>query len=343
MLEKSQPLAIFMEGALGTDYGKMGYGILRYSANPIACIIDSHHAGEDHFQFSGVDRPCPIVGSVAEALKLGASVFILGLANTGGIIHPDWLVHIDEAVSGGMCVINGMHDLLAPRYGALKSGQWVWDVRVEPPGLPVGSGKARELPNRRVLMIGTDMAIGKMTAGLEIYRAAIAEGIKASFVATGQIGITIMGSGIPLDAIRLDFASGAVEAEVMKAAASELIIVEGQGALIHPGSTANLPLLRGSCPTHLILCHRAQQTQLRRLNWPVPIPPLRDYMQMYEQLATACGIFPHAKTVGVALNTSHLGPSEGKAEAEKVALETGLPCADVIRDGAGSLLRAIMA
>ena len=44
-------------------------------------------------------------------------------------------------------------------------------------------------------MIGTDMACGKMTAGLEIYRWALDNRIKTAFVATGQIGITLMGSG----------------------------------------------------------------------------------------------------------------------------------------------------
>ncbi len=343
MLEKSQPLAIFMEGALGTDYGKMGYGILRYSPNPIACIIDTAHAGQDHFPISGINRPCPVVSTVQEACALGAQVFVLGLANSGGIIPPDWIEWIDDAVAKGLSVVNGMHDLLGPRYPPTKSGQWIWDVRVEPKGLVVGSGLARELNNRRVLMIGTDMAIGKMTAGLEIYKAALAEGIKASFVATGQIGITIMGSGVPLDAVRLDFASGAIEREVMRAAEAELVIVEGQGALIHPGSSANLPLLRGSCPTHLVLCHRAGQTELKRVSWPIPIPHLREYLNLYEQLATTCGIFPHAKGVGVALNTSHLNDQEAEIETQKTAYEVGLPCTDVVRHGAEILLSAIMA
>ncbi len=342
MLKDSQRLALFMEGALGEPLGKMGYGVLRFSRNPIACIIDSTKAGLDHLPFTQIDRPCPVVGTVAEAKALGADVFVLGIANTGGVVPPEWLPWIDEAVASGLNVINGLHDLLGPRYTQLSSRQWVWDVRVEPPGLSVGTGLARELPNRRVLMIGTDMAIGKMTAGLEIHKSALSSGIKAAFIATGQIGITIMGSGVPLDAVRLDFASGAIEREVMKAADAKLVVVEGQGALIHPGSTANLPLLRGSCPTHLILCHRAGQTHLRKLPW-VRIPPLNEYLELYEDLATACGIFPRPMTVGVALNTSHLDADESVKAVSELENELGKPCSDVVREGGSKLFEAVMA
>ena len=72
--------------------------------------------------------------------------------------------------------------------------------------------RRQPLNNKRVLLVGTDMAIGKMTAGLEIHRWLRAHRQDAVFLATGQIGITITGRGIPLDAFKLDHACGAVEA-----------------------------------------------------------------------------------------------------------------------------------
>ena len=60
--------------------------------------------------------------------------------------------------------------------------------------------------------------------------------------------------GVPLDAVRIDFAAGAVEQLVMRYGADhDILQIEGQGSLINPASTATLPLLRGSQPTHLIL------------------------------------------------------------------------------------------
>ena len=45
--------------------------------------------------------------------------------------------------------------------------------------------------------------------------------------------------GIPLDAVRVDFAAGAVEQMVIKLGSEcHILHVEGQGSLLHPGSTA---------------------------------------------------------------------------------------------------------
>jgi len=48
--------------------------------------------------------------------------------------------------------------------------------------------------------------------------------------------------------VRVDFAAGAVEQVVMRFGAN-LLQIEGQGSLLHPGSAATLPLLRGTQPT----------------------------------------------------------------------------------------------
>lgn len=266
---------------------------------------------------------------------------VLGIAPPGGLIPEDWWPQIDEAVEAGFCVVNGLHDLVGPRYPHLKQGQWIWDIRLEPPGLEVAAARALGHKGRRVLMIGTDMAIGKMTAGLEIDRVAKARGIRSEFVATGQIGITLTGRGIPLDAIRIDFASGAVEREVLACGEAELIVVEGQGSLIHPGSSANLPLLRGSCPTHLILCHKAGLTHLQRLP-EIEIPPLRKFTEMYEALASACGAFPKPVLCAGALNTSGLSDEEAHAAIGHFAKELGVPCTDPVRFGADVLVDALI-
>jgi len=333
MLSRGQNLAIYMEGAVRSYGGKMGFGILRYSPNPVVCVIDSETAGQDMRDVAGVPRSCPIVASVEDAYALGAQVFVLGIAPPGGLIPKPWFEVIDRAIDLGLSVVNGLHDLLGPHYPILKPGQWVWDIRIEPEGLKPGTGAAASLTNRRLLMVGTDMAIGKMTAGLEIYRTARESGINTEFVATGQIGITITGAGIPLDAIRVDFSAGAVEREVIRYQHAELVIIEGQGSLGHPASTATMPLLRGSMPTHLVLCHRAGQTHLTMMP-NVPVAPLGDLIRLYEDLASVTGLFPRPTTVGVALNTSHIeSDDEALAACHAIEAEVGLPCVDPVRHG----------
>lgn len=342
MLERDQPLALFMEGALDNPSGKMGHGVLRYSPNPIAAVIDATYAGRSSRDVLGFGPDVPVVATVAEAQARGGMVLLLGIAPPGGAIPAPWFAVIDDAVARGLSVVNGLHDQLQPRYPNLVAGQWVWDVRREPEGLQVATAAARHHGNVRILLIGTDMAVGKMTAGLELQAAAHRAGIEAAFVATGQIGITITGAGVPLDAIRVDFASGAIEREMVRWKAHPWVIVEGQGSLIHPSSTANLPLLRGSCPTHLILCHRAGMTHLVRVP-EVAVPPLPEFIRMYEDLASACGTFARPVTAGVALNTAHLSEAEAKDACRRVAEETGVPCVDPVRHGAQGLVQALQA
>jgi len=341
MLDPSQPLAIYMDAHLGDPHGKMGYGLLRYAPNPVTCVIDHVHAGRRVLDVVASARDCAVVASVDEARALGADVLVLGIAPSGGRLPGEWLGAIDRAVALGMCVVNGLHRPLAPRYPNLAGAQWVWDVRVEPDGLGIGRAAARELRNRRVLTVGTDMATGKMTAALEICRAAAARGVHSRFLATGQIGIVIAGAGLALDAVRLDYACGAVEQLVMGAADAELAVVEGQGAIIHPGSSATLPLLRGTCPTHLVLCHRAGQTHLRQVEW-LRIPPLLEVAQLYERLAAACGALPRPRTAAVSLNTAGLSDSAALAAVAAVEEETGLPATDPLRHGAAKLLAAVL-
>ena len=185
------------------------------------------------------------------------------------------------------------------------------------------------------------MAIGKMSASLELYRAAREQGIKAQFVGTGQAGIAIAGQGIPLDAIRVDFAAGAVEKIVIELGIDqELVIIEGQGSLLHPGSTATLPLIRGSQPTGLVLVHRAGTKHIHDLPH-VLIPPLTEVIQLYETVASAGGAFGQVKVKAIALNTLAMSDCEAKAIIKATAEATGLPCSDVVRFGGATLLPSV--
>ena len=242
-------------------------------------------------------------------------------------------------------MVNGLHTPMAsdPELKKLlKEGQTIWDIRQEPPGLGIGSAKARSLPCKRILTVGTDMSVGKMSASIELHQAAQRQGISSKFLATGQAGIMIAGEGIPLDTIRVDFAAGAVEQMVMDAGNNyDLLIVEGQGSLLHPGSTATLPLIRGTQPTGLVLVHRVGQTHIHRFPH-VPIPPLPEVIQLYETVAYAGGSFAPTPVVAIALNTGHLDQASAEEAIRQVKIETGLPCTDVVRFGGNLLVGAVM-
>ena len=341
MLKPHQNIIVYMEGHLQSDYGKMGHGVLRYSKNPILGVIDSKQQGQDLSTILGHATEIPILQSLEQGRALGGEVLILGIAPSGGKIPSSWHEVIQQALALGYSIVNGLHDLLLPTYASnLQPKQWIWDVRV-PPQIPaIASGKAKNLSNKRVLFVGTDMASGKMTAALEIYSEMRAQELSVSFVATGQIGITLTGAGIPLDAYKVDHACGAVEEAVLEQQQSDWILIEGQGSLLHPGSTATLPLMRGSCPTHLILCVPAHHTHLRNLA-AFPVPPLPEVIQLNETVARAAGNFPNAKVVGIALNTSQLTEEKARQKIIEIANETGLPTTDPVRFEVSPLIEAL--
>jgi len=345
MLKTNHKVAIWMEGSLDDDYGKMGISAMRYLENEIVCVIDSTHSGKVVPEVSPIiKKDIIIVDSIEKAKSMGASVLVMGVLTSGGVLPDHWEEMIIKALKLELSLVNGLHVNLNDKYSSYiidKENQWIWDTRT-PQFIPkIGSGEAMKLNNKRVLMIGTDMAAGKMTAGLELYSYLKKKGIKTGFVATGQVGITVTGKGIPLDAYKLDYACGAVQHAVMQEKDKDVIIVEGQGSILHPGSTATLPLMRGTCPTHMILCHLAHKNTLRSPDW-VKVPNLLSFIKLNEELGNVLGTYANSKVVGVSLNTSRLDEEEAKYYIEKVEKETGLPAADVIRFGGEKVFNEII-
>lgn len=340
MLKPEHKIAIHFDDQLGRINGKMGHGALRYLDNPVACVIDRTHAGKRLHDVVGFGHDCPVVKTVDEAVTLGAEVLILGMAPSGGRLPPRLTTDLDRAVETGLSIVNGLHEALRSRYPQLQSEQWIWDIRQEPGNLSIASARAARLHNTRILTVGTDMAIGKMTVGLELLKSARSRGIDSAFLATGQIGIMISGSGVPLDRIRVDYAAGAVEQMVVDAGDRDLLVIEGQGAIQHPGSTSTLPLLRGACPTHLVLCHRAGMTHLDTQPG-ISIAPLKELIELYEALATGLGAFPRPRTVAVALNTSGLDEADARRALSETERATGIHATDAVRYGAETIIDLI--
>ncbi len=336
-------IALLLHGGIKGDRGKTGLSLLRYSPCQTVVVIDRDSVGESLSELTGiktgVNSQAPIVESVAAALAYQPDILVIGIAPSGGAFPEAWRQELKTAIVAGLSVVNGLHTPLAqdPELATfLQPGQWIWDVRQEPANLGIGKGKAQSLSCRRILTVGTDMAIGKMSTSLELHKTAQGQGLKSKFVATGQAGIMIAGTGIALDAVRVDFAAGAVEQLVLKEGeGQDVIIIEGQGSLLHPGSTATLPLLRGSQPTALILAHRWGQEHIKD-HPDFRIPPLPEVIKLYETVAMG------ARVKAIALNTALLDELTALEVIAYTQASTGLPCTDAVRFGADILLDAAM-
>ena len=345
------PLVLMQHGGLASLTGKTGLAMLRHRSGPIVAVIDPDNAGQRLDLITGISRQVPVVRNLDEALAHGPKVAVVGLAPSGGVLPDPLRVDVLAALKAGLSLASGLHTYLnedAELRAALQPGCWIWDLRREPSGLGVGQARAATLSCRRILTVGTDMAVGKMSACLAVHEAAGLAGVPSAFVGTGQAGILISGQGVPLDAVRVDFAAGAVEAAVLSAARTlpptGLVLVEGQGSLCHPGSTATLPLLRGSQPTAMMMVHRALQTTIERLP-AVPLPPLEELIELCESLAAIGrpgGGSPAPRVRALALNTARLDEPAAAQIVEEFSDRMGLVCRDPIRHGADELLQALM-
>jgi uncharacterized NAD-dependent epimerase/dehydratase family protein len=188
----------------------------------------------------------------------------------------------------------------------------------------VASGRKRT--GKRLLTVGTDCCVGKKYTALALFRALEGRGRDATFRATGQTGILIAGSGIPMDAVVSDFLSGAAEVLTPDNEPGHWDVIEGQGSLFHPAYAAvTLGLLHGSQPDALVLCHDAGRTHIDE--YPdYPIPPLGDCIDAYLRAARLTS--PRVRFIGVSLNTSGLPPARRSEAIDSAVARTGLPCAD---------------
>jgi uncharacterized NAD-dependent epimerase/dehydratase family protein len=343
---------ILAEGSFGIHTSKTATSAIRYLPERVAAVVDSTNAGRDAEEVLGIGRGIPVVASVAEGLARGrieANALLVGIAPRGGKLPAGAAAIIAEAASHGLDIISGLHEFLADepmiRDAAEAAGVTICDLRRPPAELPVSTGLARLVEPFNVLMVGTDCNLGKMTAGLEIRRGLEELGERVSFAPTGQTGIMIEGWGIAVDAVISDFTAGAAERLVLegaeRAGPEGIVLVEGQGSLIHPGySGVTLGLLHGSLPEAMILCHDAARTHIRGDGAYdfVTIPPLADMVKLYEDVA---GWLRPARVLGIALKTNDLSEVAAREAIARSEAETGLPATDAVRFGPGPLAEVI--
>jgi uncharacterized NAD-dependent epimerase/dehydratase family protein len=328
--------AILAERRFADSSAKTAHGLIRYGKDEVACVMDSTLAGRGVSDvLPDLGRDAPIVGTLKEALELSPTSILVGLAPAGGKLPEEWMETLRAAAEAGLEIVSGLHQRLAPEF----PGKPVWDVREPPEDIPLFSGEGFEVGPKVALTVGTDSAIGKMTATLEIEHAAREAALSPEFVPTGQTGVIIAGWGICVDAVVSDFVAGASEQLVLEAARTspDLILVEGQGSLGHPAySGVTLGLMHGCCPDCLILCAGDPHEEVFR---DVPRPSPAHVSRLYEEVAS---LIKPAPVVAVSLNTRGLNAEEAEDLIAAVADETGLPTADPFRGSAALILQAVL-
>jgi uncharacterized NAD-dependent epimerase/dehydratase family protein len=319
------PYLLFLGDVTNVAYAKTALGLRDWAAE--RCI------GEFALPEATVTTGLPVMRP-ADALQAGARSLVIGVANEGGKIPSTWIPALVEAIEGGLDIVSGMHVRLtsvpAIREAAERCGRALIDVRTPPPGIPIGSGRKRS--GKRLLTVGTDCALGKKYTALALAQAFQDRGVAADFRATGQTGIMIAGSGMPMDAVVSDFLSGAAEMISPDAAGDHWDVIEGQGSLYHPGfAGVSLGLLHGSQPDVFVVCHDPTRREIVGLPG-LQVPSLDELIDL--TLTLGRRVNPAIRCGGISLNTSALSPSDSAAAIAGTSEALMLPAADPLRGGA---------
>lgn len=330
-IELKQPYIVFLGDIDDPGYAKTGFGLVQW--RPSACVAQLR------FDNCEVDLGLPDID--VEQLSNHSGSLVIGVAARGGSIAEHWVPTLLAAAEAGLDIVAGTHTLACDieelRAAALKSGASIIDVRVPPEGLPIATGASRA--GRRLLTVGTDCAVGKKYTALALHQSMRDRGMDASFRATGQTGIMIAGSGIPIDAVVSDFTAGAAEELSPDADEKHWDVIEGQGSLFHPSyAGVSLGLLHGSQPDAIVLCHDASRSNVLGLE-DYALPSLTTAIE--RNITGASLTNPSVRCVGISINTSGLDDAARDNVLLQYESETELPCVDPLVHGVGRIVDRI--
>lgn len=328
------PYLIFIGDVVERLGVKTGLGILEWRGERCS--------GQYRLSSDAVDLGLPDMDPAAAAAA-GVGTMVIGGASFGGALPPEWIAAVLAAIDAGLDIASGLHDRLADHAEiaarAAARGVTLHDVRGLPPGTRPLVGSGRKRSGKRVLMVGTDCAVGKKFTALALERDARAHGLDATFRATGQTGVLISGGGVAIDAVVADFLSGVVESLSPDAAPDHWDVIEGQGSLLHPAYAAvSLGLLHGSQPDAIVLCHHAGRETL--IGYPErTIASLEHCIDLH--LVNGRLTNPGIRCIGVSLNTFSLSVEDRARAIDSVEQRLSLPCVDPVVTGTGPLVGAL--
>jgi uncharacterized NAD-dependent epimerase/dehydratase family protein len=339
---------IYSENEFGKLDGKVANGLARHSEKyKILGVIDSTKAGQDAGEYLDHEKSgIPIFTNMDDAiikLDLVPDYFIYGIAPLASFLDEDQKKIIFDAMKMGMNIVNGLPEFFtdneAYRQQAIDCGVEIYDIRKAPErkDLHIFSGKINAVKIPVITISGTDCAVGKRTTAVNLVLALRDQGIKATFIATGQTGI-LQGSkfGIAIDVLSSGFATGEVENAILNAIEvdnPDIIIVEGQGALSHPAFTSSSAILKGSMPKGIIIQHPPKRKN--RCDYPaIPMPTIESEIELIE-------IFSKSTVIAIAINHEEMTDEELEKTIDEYEYKYELPTTDVLKHGCDKLVKEL--
>ncbi|NQT24560.1 DUF1611 domain-containing protein [candidate division KSB1 bacterium] len=344
----SMKALVYSENEFGKLDGKVANGLARQSEKyDILGIIDSSKAGLDAGEYlDGIKNGILVFRSMDEAIeKIGyvPEFFIYGIAPLSAYLDDGQREIMFFAMEKGMNIVSGLPEYFTDDEEFVQKAK-EYDVQLidvrKPPhrkDLHLFSGRIINVNTPVITVLGTDCAVGKRTTALKLVEALRQEGLKASFVTTGQTGL-LQGSkfGIAVDVLTTGYSTGEVENAVVNAYEQEdpdIIVVEGQGSLGHPAFTSSVAILRGAMPNAIILQHPPKR-EYRCDFSNFPMPTLESEIELLE-------VFSKSKVIAITINHEDMTDIEVQNTIEEYEYKHEVPTTDVLKFGCEKLIKQL--
>ena len=344
---------VYCQGTFNTPEGKTAHGLVRFTERyDVFGILDSNYTGQDAGKVldnrpNGIPIFPDLVSAIAvlEEKKIKVNNFVIGLAPDGGRLPKEAKSEIKKAMEYGLDIASGLHDFLTNDKALMKvakeNGCAVKDVRKTPDRdqLHFFTGDIEKVKCLKLAVLGTDSAVGKRTTAWMIVHAFRNAGLKAEMIGTGQTA-WMQGAkySMIMDSCINDFVSGEIEHAVVSAwneQKPDVIVIEGQGNLMNPAYPGGFEILAAGRPDFVILQHAPMRLEYDGF-------PGYKLHSLPEQI-NAIQVISGKEVIAITLNHELMQPEDIPAACTKITEEIGLPCFDVLENGAEDLVKVLKA
>jgi len=336
---------VYCEREYLTANGKTAHGLVRHTDryNVVGVVDSTTPMGDAGEILDGKNRGIPLFSSLEEAYrKTTPKVFIVGAVSEGGILPEGYDQAVAWALSRGLDVVSGLHYFLSDNKKfasmAAKNGCSITDVRkIFREYKRFYTGEVSQVGSIRIASLGTDSAIGKRTTSVLLVHELRRRRRKADMIFTGQTGwMQGWPHGVVLDAMINDFVSGGIEGAILDSwrdETPEVIIIEGQGSLVHPFFPGGFEIMAAGQIHGFLLQDAPGRPHLDGFpGFPMPDPG---------RVVKIAKLLSQRQLIGIGLN--HEGLSQKKATKVKTKMEKrfNVPVEDPIVDGVAKTADAI--
>lgn len=336
---------ILTNGILLKADAKTAHGLIRGTERyNIIGVIDSHEtSGQDAGELlDGNHRNIPVFANLNDAKNALQEInfLIIGVATVGGVLPPEMLEIIKEAIENGISIVNGLHEYLSekPEIMDLADANQIKLIDIRKPktrkDLHFWTGDIYQVQAKIIAVIGMDCAMGKRTTARMLRQACERKGLNAQMIYTGQTGWLQGGKyGFIFDSTLNDFVSGELEHAILSCwrdTKPDFIFLEGQSSLRNPSGPCGLELLISGNAKHVVLLHAPKRKYFDDEPHWGEIPSVESEIEIIEKLGS--------KVIAVALNTEKCTNEEAFEYQTYYEKKIKIPVLLPIQEGVEKLL-----